>query len=294
MLVSIIIRTLNEESYLDELLCAIDTQNLDNFICETIVVDSGSIDNTLAIAEAHNVRIAHINKQDFTFGRSLNVGCEFANGEYLVFISGHCIPTNENWVKNLVSPLIQKKCDYSYGRQIGRDTTKISEKQVFDQYFPNNASVSQNNFYCNNANAAVTRVAWSKYQFDEELTGLEDMFMAKQICHDNGSIGYVCESSVYHIHDESWMQIKIRYEREAIALQKIMPEVRMNILDMFHFIVASILKDIGIAIHQGVFVRELPSILMFRVLQYYGSYKGSRLCRKLSYEAKIKYFYPRN
>jgi rhamnosyltransferase len=292
MLVSIIIRTLNEERYLDELICAINSQNLNGFSCEIIVVDSGSTDDTLKIAKRHDARITYIDKQDFTFGRSLNIGCEFANGEYLVFISGHCIPVGQNWLNSLVVPLMQNKCDYSYGRQIGRDTTKFSEMQVFDKYFPNKTSIPQSGFFCNNANAATSRRVWGKFRFDEGLTGLEDMFIAKQIYQDKGLIGYISDSVVYHIHDETWTQIKTRYEREAIALQKIMPEIKISIYDLVHFVAAGVLEDTRVAIRERVFFKEIFSILMFRFFQYYGSYKGNHVCRKLSNQAKIKYFYP--
>ncbi|MEL0243843.1 MAG: glycosyltransferase, partial [Gammaproteobacteria bacterium] len=136
MLVSIIIRTLNEDKYLDELLSAIDAQEKNGFLCEVIIVDSGSTDRTLEIAYKHNAKLTYINKKDFSFGRSLNIGCEFADGEHLVFVSGHCIPVNKDWLQNLVNPLIKNQSDYVYGRQIGRDTTKFSETQVFEKYFP--------------------------------------------------------------------------------------------------------------------------------------------------------------
>ncbi len=293
MLVSIIIRTLNEDKYLDELLKAIDVQEKNGFLCEVVIVDSGSTDKTLEIANKHKAKVTYIKKQEFSFGRSLNIGCEFADGEYLVFISGHCIPVNKNWLQDLVDPLIQNQCDYTYGRQIGRDTTKFSENQVFERYFPKGADILVSNIFCNNANSAITRIAWSKYQFNEELTGLEDIFMAKEISQDNGNISYVESSIVYHIHDESWMQVKSRYERESIALQKIMPEVTVSLLDALHFALTGIFRDVRIALHQKVLLKELSSIILFRVMQYYGAYKGNHICRKLSYTAKMKYFYPK-
>lgn len=292
MLVSIIIRTLNEEKYLSELLSAIDMQEKKGFLCEVIIVDSGSTDKTLEIAEKHKARVTHINKQEFTFGRSLNIGCKFADGEYFIFISGHCIPVNKNWLQDLIDPLVKNQSDYTYGRQIGRDTTKFSENQVFEKYFPKKSDTSVNDFFCNNANSAITKTAWSRYQFDEELTGLEDMFLAKQILQDNGKISYVESSIVYHIHDESWMQVKTRYERESIALQKIMPEVTVSLLDAFNFIVSAIFRDARIAFNQKVLFKELSSIILFRFMQYYGIYKGNHVCRKLSRETKMKYFYP--
>lgn len=294
MLVSIIIRTLNEGKYLEELLRAIDTQEKNGFLVEVVIVDSGSKDKTLDIANKYKARVTYINKKDFTFGRSLNIGCKFANGKYLVFISGHCIPFNKSWLQELVDPLIKNKCDYTYGRQIGRDTTKFSENQVFEQYFPIKLGTAVNNIFCNNANSAMTRIAWSKYQFNEELTGLEDMFMAKQIYQDNGSIVYVASSIVYHIHNESWKQVKVRYERESIALQKIMPEIKISLWDTLKFILTGIFKDAQVALRQKVLFKELLSIIVFRVMQYYGAYKGNHFCRKLSHEAKMNYFYPKS
>ena len=292
MLVSIIIRTLNEGKYLEELLRAIDTQEKNGFLFEVVIVDSGSKDKTLDIANKYKARVTYINKKDFTFGRSLNIGCEFANGKYLVFVSGHCIPVNKSWLQELVDPLIKNKCDYTYGRQIGRDTTKFSENRVFEQYFPIKSDTAVNNIFCNNANSAMTRIAWSKYQFNEELTGLEDMFMAKQIYQDNGSIVYVASSIVYHIHNESWKQVKVRYERESIALQKIMPEIKISLWDTLKFILTGIFKDAQVALRQKVLFKELLSIIVFRVMQYYGAYKGNHFCRKLSHEVKMNYFYP--
>lgn len=100
---------------------------------EVVIVDSGSSDKTLEIAEQHRCNVVHIRKEDFTFGRSLNVGCEAARGEYLVFISGHCVPASSRWLHNLVMPICSSEVLYTYGRQLGRDATKFSEQQLFDK-----------------------------------------------------------------------------------------------------------------------------------------------------------------
>lgn len=293
MLVSIVIRTLNEEKYLDELLGAINFQEKDGFNSEVVIVDSGSTDKTLEIARKHNSRVTYIDKKEFSFGKSLNIGCDYADGEYLVFISGHCIPVDKHWLKNLVDPLIKQECDYVYGRQIGRDTTKFSENQVFKKYFPEKIEARVSDIFCNNANSAITRTAWDKYKFNEELTGLEDLFMAKEIFQDNGKIDYIPRSVVFHIHDETWAQVKTRYERESIALQKIMPEVKVSLFDALNFILTGIFGDIVIAFHQRLLLKELRSIILFRIMQYYGAFKGNHLSRKLSYKSKMKYFYPK-
>src|SRR3546814_633784 len=68
--------------------------------------------------------------------------------------------------------------------------------------------------------------AWAQYRFDEEVTSLEDMELAQRLYRDRGRIGYVAEACVYHHHAESWPQVQRRFEREALALQRIMPDPR--------------------------------------------------------------------
>jgi len=293
ILVSVIIRTLNEERYLPELLSSINTQNQKDFDVEVILVDSGSEDGTLSIAKSHGCRITYISKDQFSFGSSLNLGCEFALGEILVFVSGHCVPVDQTWLEKLIGPLRQGTCDYTYGRQVGRDTTKFSENQLFEKYFPCESRVPQVGFFCNNANAAIKTEVWRAFSFDEYLTGCEDMELAKRISLHGGRIGYVSDSTVFHIHDESWAQVSRRYEREAVALSKIMPSVFLTKWDAIKFFWIAIVKDLKVAVTRGVLRREFFSIICFRWCQYWGGFKGSKLNKELSHELKIKYFYPR-
>ncbi|GLS26965.1 glycosyltransferase [Marinibactrum halimedae] len=293
MLVSIVIRTLNEEKHLDELLFAINAQVSDIFSVESVIVDSGSTDRTLEIANAHGARVTHIKKEEFSFGRSLNVGCNFAGGNILVFVSGHCVPASKHWLHELCFPIYENKVQYTYGRQIGRDTTKYSEQRVFEKYFPDHCMLPQEGFFCNNANSALLRKSWEKHSFDEDLTGLEDMQLARKLVESGGLVGYVSKAPVYHIHDESWAQVERRYEREAIALRNIKPEIHMTLGDFLRCYMSSMLSDFGDAVKQKVFFREFRSIVIFRFLQYWGGYKGNHIHRKLSKEAKRKYFYPK-
>ena len=291
-IISIIIRTLNEEKYLEELIKAIKKQIISDYQIEIVVVDSGSTDNTLNIAQKYDARIIFIEKKYFSFGRSLNIGCLHAKGNILVFISGHCIPTNNLWLSKLIKPILNG-FEYSYGKQIGRDTTLFSENQVFLKQYPNKSKVPQKNFFCNNANAALSRKIWNKYKFNENISGCEDMELAKRYFTDGGMVAYVSNASVYHIHNEDWISIRRRYERESVALQIIMPEIQLNFFDSFHYFLVGILKDFRAALRQKVFLRNCYKILRYRYEQYRGSYIGNHISRKISEGKKIEYFYPR-
>src|SRR3546814_8454812 len=111
--ISIVVRTLNEAKWLPELLQAIADQELGNWTAEVVLVDSGSTDATLDVARSFGCHIVTIPKAQFTFGRSLNVGCDVASGRILVFISGHCVQLGPDWLVNLFRKLDHSaSCSY--------------------------------------------------------------------------------------------------------------------------------------------------------------------------------------
>lgn len=290
---SIIIRTLNEARYLGDVLAAVAGQDYPRDLLEVLVVDSGSCDATLEIAGRHGCRILKIKREDFSFGRSLNLGCEAAAGEILVFVSGHCVPSDKFWLSELVAPFAECSVGLTYGRQMAGPATRFSESRIFEKYFPADAAHAQKiPFFCNNANAAVRRSCWQRTRFDEVLTGLEDMQLARRLWEEGGRIAYAPKSAVYHHHDERWGQVVRRFEREAIALQKIMPEIHVHWHDAMRYLLAGVLGDACAALGQRMFWRSISGITAYRACQYYGVWKGNRNHRQLSRRDKEKYFYP--
>ena len=289
--VSIIVRTLNEAKFLPECLQKIGEQKYSGPV-EIVVVDSGSTDDTVRIAANFNAKIVHISKSEFTFGRSLNVGCEASSGEVLVLLSAHCIPCDANWLQDLVNPLLEKTSEYSYGRQIARDgVSKFSEGMVFRKYYPEQACSPQVGYFCNNANSAILRSTWQRLRFDEKLTGLEDMELAKRLVNGGGTVSYVASSAVEHIHEESWSRIKIRYEREAAALVDIEPNLNLSISQALKLFFLSALNDFKAA--DKKFSAMLLEIILYRACQYYGSFVGSRASKLRISRMRQEYFYPK-
>ncbi len=292
MLVSVVIRTLNEARHLGDLLTMIGRQATPGFEVECVLIDSGSTDGTVEIARAHGCRITHIDKSEFSFGRSLNRGCAFARGEILALVSGHCVPVDTHWLRRLCQPLIDGQVSYSYGRQIGDDSSNYSERRIFAKYFPPTSAMPQEGFFCNNANSALLRGVWEANPFDEQLTGLEDMDLAKRLHGQGHRIGYVAEAPVFHHHQESWAGIRRRFEREALALRSIMPEVQLSRLDVLRCVAASTWGDWRAAARHGITSTSRRDMLRYRWNQYVGSYRGNHQHRRLSQDMKERYFYP--
>ena len=153
---SIIIRTLNEAAHLERLIQGINQQKYRDW--EIVLVDSGSNDGTVEIAQQHIENIVRIAPEDFTFGRSLNLGCRHAGGKYLVLVSAHTYPQDDDWLGNLVQPFDDRKIGMVYGRQIGR--SHLSEERHVAAYFGLTSKILIDEPAGNNANAAIRRELW--------------------------------------------------------------------------------------------------------------------------------------
>ena len=121
-----------------------------------MVVDSGSTDRTIEIAKQYSCEILRIPKHEFSFGRSLNIGCLAASGRCLVITSGHCIPADYNWLGALCEPILSERASYAYGELAGSQT-KFSERRIFEKFFPEVLELAQGGDFCNNANAALSK-----------------------------------------------------------------------------------------------------------------------------------------
>lgn len=287
---SIVIRCYNEEQYIGRLLSGIMQQNIQDV--KIIIVDSGSIDATLSIASRYPVKILSIRPEEFSFGRSLNIGCEEASDEFIVIASAHVYPVYKDWLERLMIPFADPQVALVYGRQRGNETTKYSERQVFAKWFPNESNPNQDHPFCNNANAAIRRSLWEQLPYDKTLTGLEDIDWAKRVMGLGYKIAYVADAEIVHVHNESPRRIYNRYRREAIALQHVSPHERFKLWDFAKLFAANVVSDYYHAWHDHVLWRNLTDILVFRLMQFRGTYRG--FVRRGSVTSRLKhtFYYP--
>lgn len=292
MKVSIVIRAYNEDEHLEKLLLGLSVQTIEPH--EIILVDSGSTDQTVDIARRYGLKIVPIEKAEFTFGRALNYGCRAATGDICVFASAHTYPVYDTWLEGLVAPFENDRVAVSYGRQIGNDSNKFSEHQIFAQWFPEDSMCPQGTYFCNNANCAIRRSDWAEHPYDESLTGLEDLAWAKAAQARGQWIAYVADAVVVHVHDESWEQVFTRYRREAIAMRAIDDHAHFTRLDLAWLMVRNIGSDWMEAWRQGVLGKELRSIVMFRYNQLTGTYRGFNDPPEISAALKTRFYYPKS
>jgi glycosyltransferase involved in cell wall biosynthesis len=290
---SIIVRAYNEEEHIGKLMKRLFNQKI-NSEFEVVVVDSGSTDGTLEIVKKYPVNLVHIKPGSFSFGRSLNLGIEKSNGKYSVFISAHCYPKRSDWLENMISPMIKNKnIALVFGKQRGDKTTKFSEHQIFHKLYPDDDAGIRDVPFCNNANSAIRKSVWKKIRYDESLTGLEDVWWANQVIKKGYKIYYQPEAGIIHIHQESPRKIFNRYKREAIALRKIFPDTKFSFLDFLRLFIHNTIMDIVSLVGWRKGLSSIWEIIGFRLMQYWGTYKGINFSGKVSENMKRIFYYPR-
>ncbi|MBW4464203.1 MAG: glycosyltransferase [Pegethrix bostrychoides GSE-TBD4-15B] len=291
---SVIVRCYNEAEHINRLLTGIYRQNyaLSNFL-EVIVVDSGSTDDTVTIASHYPIKLLSIHKDEFSFGRALNVGCQEAIGEFIVIVSAHVYPIYQDWLERLLEPFIDPKVALVYGKQRGNSTTKYSESQIFAKWFPDEADFDQPHPFCNNANAAIRRSLWKQIPYDEMLTGLEDLDWAKKAQRFGYKLAYAADAVIVHVHDETPPRILNRYRREAIALKRIFPEEQFHLWDFIRLVVTNIISDLYHSWHDGVIWQRCSEICMFRLMQFLGTYRGFLHHGKITRKLRQTFYYPK-
>ena len=196
ILVSIIIRTKDEERWISSCLRSVFHQTYKNI--EVILVDNESKDMTIKKAEQFPVKVIKI--KNFLPGKSINDGIKSSKGEYIVCLSGHCVPTHSEWLGNLIYDL--KKSDVAgvYGRQQPFSYSSDLDKRDLLTVFGLDKKIQIRDSFFHNANSAFSRKIWKKFPFDEKVTNIEDRVWGQQIIDAGYKIIYEPNASVFHWH----------------------------------------------------------------------------------------------
>jgi glycosyltransferase involved in cell wall biosynthesis len=259
---------------------------------QIIIVDSGSTDGTLAIAMRYPVKIVNIRPEEFSFGRSLNRGCAEAMERFIVIASAHVYPVFKDWIGQLLTAFDDPRVGLVYGKQLGGETTKFSEHQVFARWFPEKSVKAQEHPFCNNANVAIRSDLWEQFSYNEDLTGLEDLDWANRIMKVGHQIAYQSKAVVVHLHNEIYTQIHNRYRREAMAFKRIFPNEHFSIKDFMRLFVSNTISDYKRALRNGARSRDMYEIPLFRFMQFYGTYRGFKESGSITSQLKQTFYYP--
>jgi glycosyltransferase involved in cell wall biosynthesis len=126
--ISIIIPTKNAGAEFRDTLAAIRKQTRDS---EIVVVDSGSSDDTLDLAQQFGAQTISIPPESFNHGETRNLGIRHGTGQVCVMLVQDAVPIGETWLETLVAPFSDEQVVGVTGRHVPRpDSDLLGRWQV--------------------------------------------------------------------------------------------------------------------------------------------------------------------
>jgi rhamnosyltransferase len=209
-MISVVIPVRNEAQNLGRCLDGIRSQMIDDEV-EIVVVDSGSTDGSVEIAEARGAIVHQIPPHEFNHGASRNLGASLSRGELLVFITGDAFPVDDRWLERLTRPL-REEPDVAgvYGGQLPHAGARPPECYFLRflygpaprrQRASGADELSMETTLFSNVNAAMWREIWERFQFAGDIVMSEDQEWSRRVLLGGYTIAYEPEAAVRHSHN---------------------------------------------------------------------------------------------
>ncbi len=217
--VSIIMRSYNEAWALVQTLPALAAQEYRNW--ELLVFDSGSTDGSQElIRAARPAQFIQGTPQEYNPSRVMNHGMRLAKSDFGIFLNADATPQGANWLRPLVSALMNAKTAACFGRQIPRPDARAVFACDYDRCFgPNRESAAWDHFF-SMVSSGLRRDVWAQRGFREDLQYAEDDEYTRWCRAQGYHVVYVPDSIVMHSHNYTPEQSYKRAFGDARAIGK--------------------------------------------------------------------------
>ena len=125
--VSVVVPTYNPGHEIETLCNRILNQKLVKKV-ELIIVDSGSKDGSLDIADKLGAMIIKIPHEEFSHSYARNLGALHAKGDIIVFMTQDALPSSPTWLSDLCEPLLSGAAVASSCNEINPGNTEVFYK----------------------------------------------------------------------------------------------------------------------------------------------------------------------
>jgi glycosyltransferase involved in cell wall biosynthesis len=193
---------------------------------ELLVCDSGSTDNSAALARSHGARVLEIEGRAFSHGGTRNLLMREARGARVALLTQDAEPEDERWLERLLGGFdLAAGVAIAYGPYRPRPDAALSVRVELERWF---ASLSPDDGphverlqaterslpvvnlmgargFFTDANACVSRAAWGRVPF-REVPYAEDRVLAIDMLRAGYAKAFVPAAGVLHSHDYTTLQ----------------------------------------------------------------------------------------
>jgi lipopolysaccharide/colanic/teichoic acid biosynthesis glycosyltransferase/glycosyltransferase involved in cell wall biosynthesis len=227
-MISVIIPVKDGEQTLDRCLQAVIQQQGHDIPYEVIIVDDGSSDDTVSIAQQYDVHV--LSQPNGGPAAARNTGAKLARGDLLVFLDADCEPT-PGWLAALLAALENPEIVAAKGVYRTRQQAPVArfvqqeyvhkyrrlKRQRYIDFIDTYSAIYRRNVFVQNGG------------FDTTFTGAtaEDADLSFRLARKGYKMAFAPQAVVYHQHDENlkqYVQRKFGYGYWRAYIYNRMPE----------------------------------------------------------------------
>ncbi len=235
--VSVVIPTYNATDEFEDLLIILSRQ-VGIRDMQITIVDSGSTDNTVELCKKYDTNLIEIPNSEFSHSYSRNLGAENSKGEFLLFMTQDAMPTDEKWVKKLLSPffthdIVAVSCsekprqDADLLARIGiwqhnqMLDLESGDRITSDPVLKDGLSYRKNG-QLTDVTCLIKKEVFMKYKYEGDYA--EDLHMGVRLIKDGYSLGLLSSVQVIHSHNRNASYFLRRSIVEQESLLNILPD----------------------------------------------------------------------
>ncbi len=210
---SVVVRTLDSAPTLRDCLESLRAQTI---APEIVVVDSGSTDGTLAIAEHLADRTVRIARASFSYGRALNRGAAIARAPIHFALSSHCVLPRRDWIERSLRHYERPRVVATNGQRTRPDGSLLLDELLVtaDTPLPNPLWG-----FSNHASSWRADI-WRREPFDETLIASEDVEWSDRVLALGFAIVFdpVLTVPGHHLKEQGPLALYRRNRRELLGV----------------------------------------------------------------------------
>jgi rhamnosyltransferase len=201
--ISVAVPVLNGGKLLDEVLGAVRAQRVEGEEVELVVVDSGSVDGSLSVAQRHGAQVISIPRSEFSHGGTRNLLMERTRGSHVAFLTQDATPTSQDWLAALLRGFDRGgHVGLVYGPYRARSDAPHWVRREFAEFFGSAPEVLRGAVgmpFFTDANGCVLREAWQQIPY-RDVSYAEDQMLARDMLAAGWAIAYEPDAAVVHSH----------------------------------------------------------------------------------------------
>jgi GT2 family glycosyltransferase len=244
--VSVVVRTLNEAAKLEQLLEDIRRQLFRSEV-EILIVDNESTDRTRQVAKYYGAEMVTLQRKEFTYPKSMNLGMEAASSDLVFLTVGHARLSNtynlhagaRHFSKNGIAGAFGTVLPNAGASYVERWGATIDTNRGLARPAARIKKISLGVLQC--TGAMIAKAAWEELgRFDERYqTGGEDNALARLMVNEGMGIVQEPALSVHHshglglsdslkqlIHQQQTVRAPRQFDREQLLQRR--PDLRAN------------------------------------------------------------------